>query len=76
MSTPESLTDDAGPKTTECRRVGEVGVAAIGELSLLEIGEKTLRQSSGLFRGQTRSIRPDRLKVPCNRQSGGALTPR
>ncbi len=59
---PEALTDDAGAVATKRIRIGEVSVATLVQLGLVQLREKTLRQSKGLVRRETRCLGPDWLK--------------
>ena len=43
-------------------RVGKIGIAALVQLRLLQVGKKTFRQRCGFFRREPRRIRPDRLQ--------------
>ena len=59
---PEPLPNDAGAEAPELVRVGEIHVAAFGELRALSFGEETGGERGSLFGGQLRRIRPDRLE--------------
>ena len=74
---PEPLPDDTGAKTPKLRRIGKIGIAALGQKRLLPIREKTIRESCGLFRASASATSGQiGWSVPCNRQIGGAFTPR
>ena len=73
----QPLPHHAGPKTPELIRVGEVRIAALGPAASCADRKENLRPAprflSAVSRGASGQIG---CSVPCNRQIGGAFTPR
>ena len=57
MIDPESLPHDAGAKAPELVGVGEIGVAALGELRSVQSERKPVGQRRGVFRRETSAHR-------------------
>ena len=60
---PEPLPNDAGAKAPEVGGIGEIDVAALVQLRHLRLGQETGGERGGIFRGQFRRVRPDRLEI-------------